>query len=284
MTRVLVTGQSGLLGPYIVQAAAEIGEVADISRASGGQRPDLTDPDAAKLVIDMVEPDIVLNCAALTDVEHCERDVARAMAVNCGIVENLTAALPPTSRLVQFSTDQVYPDVPGPHLEKETAPVNAYGRSKLAGEEAALAQRNALVLRTNFFGPSQTPGRESLSDWMVESFKQHRAIMLFVDSLFSPLHLSTVASLTVECLRNSLAGVYNLGCREGASKCDFGLAIATLLGLPTRNAKPGPSVALPGRAPRPRDLRMDVARIEATLGRTMPTLRDEIARLAEVVQ
>lgn len=284
MTRVLITGQSGLVGSYIVEAAAGLGQVTDIARLGGDRRPDLTDADAAKRLIDLAQPDIVVNCAAFTDVDGCEYNPQRAMASNCGIVKNLVAGLPPESCLVQFSTDQVYPDVPGPHPEDKAVPVNTYGKSKLAGEEAALVHGNALVLRTNFFGPSRTQGRKSLSDWMIESFTQQRAITLFVDSLFSPLHMKTLADLTVECLRKGLTGVYNLGCRAGASKADFGLAIAELLNLPVGNARLGASVALPGRAPRPRDLRMDVTRIEAALGQAMPTLQDEISKLAEVAR
>ena len=68
-------------------------------------------------------------------------------------------------------------------------------------------------------------------------------------------------------------------CREGKSKADFALAVAEHLGLSTKSATVGSSATIPGRAPRTKDLRMDVTRIERALDRAMPTLDQEIARL-----
>jgi dTDP-4-dehydrorhamnose reductase len=85
--------------------------------------------------------------------------------------------------------------------------------------------------------------------------------------------------MALDCVRAGLRGVFNLGCRDGASKCDFALAIARLFGLGTESATPAPSSSVPGRAVRAKDLRMAVGKIEAMLGRPMPTLAEEIAKL-----
>ena len=91
--------------------------------------------------------------------------------------------------------------------------------------------------------------------------------------------METAAALIVSAATAGLAGVYNLGSRAGMSKLDFGLEVARRLGLSTESASPGDASAIPGRASRSADLRMDVTRIEAALGQTMPTLREEIAKL-----
>jgi dTDP-4-dehydrorhamnose reductase len=227
-------------------------------------------------LIASARPDVVVHCAAMTDVDDCQTDPIRAMALNAGTVENLAASLPDKSRLIYISTDQVYPDTPGPHRENETQPLNIYGASKLRGEEMALRRDNSLVLRVNFFGPSKTLGRSSLSDWLVFSFSAGNPITLYTDSLFSPLHLETLAAAIVDATRAQLTGIFNLGCRDGMSKCDFSLAVAAHLGLPSDTATPGPSKLVATRA---KDLRMDVSRIEKALGRAMPTLAQEVARL-----
>ncbi len=276
---VLVTGATGLLGPYMAEAAAELGAVATTARRGGTHPCDLSDPAAVAGLVAAVRPSIVFSLAGMTDVDACERDPAAARRANRDSVANLAAALPEETVLVHVSTDQVYPDVPGPHGEGNVGPVNAYGRSKLAGERAALDRGNALVLRTNFFGPSRTEGRRSLSDFFVERFRERRPVTLFRDSLFSPLHMSTLAAAAVECATAGVRGVYNLGCRDGMSKHDFALAIARHKGLPTDSAVPGRAADMPGRAPRSADLRLDVGRIERTLGRGMPTLAEEIAKL-----
>jgi dTDP-4-dehydrorhamnose reductase len=173
----------------------------------------------------------------------------------------------------------VYPDCKGPHAEGNENPVNIYGRSKLAGETAALSHSGALVLRTNIFGPSRTPGRASLSDFVIGSLSQGKSIQLFEDIYFSPLHMETVCALMVGALEKGLVGVYNMGSREGMSKKDFSLKVALHKELPTDRTKTVKSSHIQGRAPRPKDMRLDVSRIEKALGREMPTLEDEIRNL-----
>ena len=276
---ILITGATGLLGPYLVAAAGVLGSVATSSRSDGDQSCDLTNADATARLIQRTDPSVVVHAAAWTDVDGCEEDPDRAFAVNRDSAANLVRVLDSKSLLIYISTDQVYPDSRGMHREGDESPVNTYGRSKLAGEQTALEHPSALVLRTNFFGPSQTSSRQSLSDFVDVNLRNGNAITLFEDVLFSPLHLETLAGLVVETARNGLAGVFNLGSREGASKADFAFIVARQLGLSTTSARRGKSTDIAGRAARPSDLRLDVSRIEAALGRAMPTLSEEVAKL-----
>ncbi len=277
--KVLIAGGSGLLGPYLAEAATPLGPVVVHGRRSGDIQRPLADAGAVAALVDDVQPDLVFQCVALTDVDACERDPDAADALNRAVPAAFAAALSDNATLVQVSTDQVYPGAAGPYAEGQEDPVNVYGRTKLAGEAMALAHPNALALRVNFFGPSRTVGRVSLSDWMIRAFRDRSPMTLFTDSLFSPLHLSTLAHLAVDAVRTGLRGVYNLGSRDGISKADFGLALARHLGLSTDHATVGPSADLPGRAPRPNDMRMAVGKIEGALGREMPSVEAEIALL-----
>lgn len=277
MRRIVVTGATGLIGPYFVDAAAGCGTVTGVSRHSTTP-VDLTDAASVRAALTALKPDLVIHAAAMTDVDACERQPDVADASNRGAVANLVAAIPGGSDLVYISTDQVYPDSAGLHREDGARPVNTYGRSKLAGEIAALAA-GALVVRTNGFGPSRTAGRTSLSDFVVQNLSSGRPTQLFRDIFFSPLHFRTLAGLTLQLWQEGTRGVVNLGCREGMSKRDFALAVARHLGLPTASARDADGAVARGRAPRPRDMRMDVRVAEAALGRPMPTLLEEIARL-----
>jgi dTDP-4-dehydrorhamnose reductase len=102
---------------------------------------------------------------------------------------------------------------------------------------------------------------------------------LFSDILFSPLHMATFGALAIELAQGAAAGVFNAGCRNGASKAEFALAVAKHKNLQTQTAQIGNSTALPGRAPRPKDMRLAVDRLEAVLGRRMPKLEEEVANL-----
>jgi dTDP-4-dehydrorhamnose reductase len=277
--RVLVTGAAGLLGPYLVDAFADVGDVVTTTRTSGSLSCDLTYPDQVGHLLQTVGPALVVHAAALTQVDDCEHDPGRADACNRGMVQNLVDHLHPEAKLLMFSTDQVYPDVPGPHSEADVGPVNVYGQTKLAGERAAMTRGSSLVLRVNFFGPSRTSGRASLSDFVVEHLVTGAPVTFFSDVLFSPLHLATLASVAVDAVERGVSGVYNVGSRGGMSKLEFGLAVAAHLGLGTEVATAGLSTDRPGRAPRPRDLRMAVDSIEAVLQSSMPTTSDEVAKL-----
>ena len=279
MTEILVTGATGLLGPYLVSAASHLGAVTTSARRGGDWACDLRDPGAVRQLVDRVKPTIAFHAAGLTDVDRCEAHPDEAQAANASATENLVDVLPPSCRLIYISTDQVYPDTPGPHREGTEAPVNAYGRSKLDAERAVSTHPRGLVLRTNFFGPSLTPGRESLSDFVVNGLTERRELTMFTDVHFSPLHMSTLAQLLCESATADLIGTYNLASREGTSKYDFAMRIAAYLGLPTATIRPVRASQKPGRAPRPADLRMACDRLEKALGRVFPTLAREVTLL-----
>jgi len=240
---------------------------------------DLGDADAVAAMIAQAQPAAVVHLAAYTDVDGCEADPGRAFRDNAIACRHLAVALPAHVRLVMVSSDQVYPDRPGAHVEGEEAPVNAYGRSKLAGEWAAQLHRNTCVLRTNIFGASRTKGRVSLSDFMVNAFSKSLAVNLFQDVYFSPLHMTTVADLIMRMINHTATGVFNAGCREGVTKAEFGLRIAREMGATTKNATLTRSIDITARAPRPCDLRLDTRRISSALDIKMPTLDEEIKKL-----
>lgn len=283
MKTCLIIGGTGLIGPYLRDAVEKAGwNPVLLGRRHGDIRVDITDDRALTNAIAKIAPSLVIYAAAVTNVDACEQDPDTAQAVNATGVATVVSAMPPQGRLVYLSTDQVYPDVPGPHQEADTAPVNAYGRTKLAGEKNARGFPNHLVLRINFFGPSRTEGRSSLSDFVSNSLRDRKSITLFSDSIFSPLNIETLSELIVQAAETDKTGVYNLGCRQGASKAEFGLGIARHLGLQTETATVGTSAVMPDRAPRTADLRMNVDKFEADFGTTLPSLEQEIAKLPRI--
>jgi dTDP-4-dehydrorhamnose reductase len=223
-----------------------------------------------------VDPGIIIHAAAMTDVDECEADPDRAWQANQQATKNLVSTGIP---LIFLSTDQVYPDGPGPHPEDSAAPVNVYGKTKWAAERAVLVHPQGLVVRTNFFGRSRTPGRQSLSDFFASAFREGRPVTLFTDVLFSPLHVDTLCDVIIDLARRHTSGVINVGSRDGLSKRDFALVLAAHMGLRPTSGKDGRSTDVAGRARRPRDLRMDVTALERTLGRQMPSLAEEIRKL-----
>ncbi len=280
--RIVVFGSQGLFGTTLIPHLQSRGHGVFCPSWQGAEteRCDLTRENQVQGILDNLLPEVIINLAALTNVDRCEREPQAAYLANVRIVENLVRWMQQGKNpchLVQFSTDQLY-DCPGPHREDEVTLTNYYGFSKYAGELAA-AQVNSTVLRTNFFGPSRCPGRKSLSDWLVQSLSRGDAITVFDDVCFSPLSLDTLAQLVELVAVKRQRGVFNLGSKDGMSKGDFAFALAAALDLPTESIRRGTSASVGLVAYRPKDMRMDSSRFEAAFQILLPTLQQEIASM-----
>lgn len=280
MTKVLVTGATGLLGAWLAPSLVESGHavVRHGHNSDADVRADLCEPDQVESLLDRVRPDVVVNLAGLTSVDLCEGEPDMAYRLNALLVENLSSTIRRSSHaphLVHISTDMVY-DGAGPHSERHVTVRNTYALSKLAGEIAA-AHVGGSVLRTNFFGRSNTSGRSSLSDWLFDSLRHNRPISVFEDVLFSPLSIGTLCSMIALVIERRPSGVLNLGARNGLSKADFAFAFAACLGLATSEVRRCRAIDSGSfKARRPTDMRMDCSLFEKTLRVSLPTLMDEI--------
>ena len=280
MANVLVIGATGLLGSTLAPVLVAGGHSVVTHSFSGAAREkaDLCDFAQASALVARVKPDCIINLAALTNVDLCEREPHKAYLLNVATVTHVARAIreqAPHCHLVQISTDQVY-DGNGPHSEANVTIGNTYALSKIAAELAA-ASVPSTILRTNFFGRSRCNGRTSFSDWIVQSLRKGAPINVFDDILFSPLNIKTLAS-TIELLVSIRpVGVFNLGARAGMSKAAFAFALADVMALSTNYLTRTVSTASQALdAYRPKDMRMDSSLFERTMGLQLPTLIDQI--------
>jgi dTDP-4-dehydrorhamnose reductase len=276
--RVVVLGASGLLGSTLVPYLKACGHFVVQHRRSGDGDigGDLTSADETAVALDAsAGPDVIINLAALTDVDHCEGDPQRAYRLNVRIVENVVRWIRDRgagSHLVQMSTDQIY-DGSGSQRESDVTLCNYYGFSKYAAELVA-ATVPSTVLRTNFIGRSRCPNRNSLSDWLIQSLRRGEPFTVFTDVRFSPLSLTGLGELVeLVCLRRE-RGIFNVGARDGISKADLAFSLAEALGLSAASMTRGLSSTVNLVARRPRDMSMDSSRFEQTFGVLLPDARE----------
>ncbi len=284
MTTVLVAGGSGLLGSTVVPFLRSNGvHVTTLARTAGADlKVDLCNDASLTQVLKGLRPDIVINLASLTSVEQCEESPNSAYLMNVKTVRNLSRWIQSEStgtHLVQISTDHLY-DGAGLHAEDDITIRNTYAMSKLAGEIEA-EKVNATILRTNFVGKSATPYRESLTDWVFGSLTRREHVQVLSDVHFSPLSMAKVSELLLNVIDRKPSGTFNMGSRGGMSKSEFDFAFAKTLGLPSQFMTPIESSGAKFlRAIRPKNMLMDVAKFEAAMGVRLPTLTEEIERVA----
>lgn len=287
--RVLVLGSSGLLGATLCEQLTSSGlEVVTSSRKAGHsvQLDPLNFP-MVRNSLQLIAPDVVLNLVGHTSVEECEEMPSLAFAVNVMPLSNLVLAREVSKcrfSIVQISTDHFYHS-PGESHETSVEPLNIYAVTKLQAE-AVLDLASDVALRTNFVGRSQSAGKESLTDWLISSAqKKAPPARILKDVYFSPLSMATLSKAIAHVVRDIKPGVFNLGSHGGMSKAEFDRAFLSQMGLDHSNFH---DVTLDEahflRAPRPRDMRMNVALFESTYGLMLPSLEQELTNLVEDYQ
>lgn len=283
--RVLVLGAAGMLGGTLVPMLTSAGY--EVIRHGRHPRPDLIDVHAdladthlTVKLLQTVKPEAVVNLAALSNVDRCESEPHESYVSNLLSAVNVSRAVQvtPGVHAIHFSTDHVY-DGPGPHTELHVMIRNSYAQTKRAAE-LVMEHCHATIVRTNFFGPSSVADRRSLSDWIIQSLEENHAIPVYTDVFFSPLTMNSLSKIVLELIAIRPKGIFNVGSRDGMSKCQFAFAVAEAKRLPLSLLNPVSSeTASPTRARRPKDTRMIVAAVEKILDHNMPTLASEIETL-----
>jgi len=284
MIKVLVTGATGLLGSRLAPFLRSRGhQVTCLGHTHATDlNANLVNYEETASALDKVRPEVIINLAALTDVDRCETHPQEAYLLNVKPVENLCVWMRGAGQpchLIQISSDQVY-DGAGPHAEGELTIRNHYAMSKLAGEFAAGIVPST-ILRTNFVGLSMRKARIGFTDWLHTALNGMSQINVFDDVMFSPLAISTLCYCIERSIDEQPLGVFNLGSRDGMSKADFAFAFAAATGLPSTNlVRVNSSTVATLAARRPTDMRMRCERFECRMALKLPRLIDEIQVLA----
>src|SRR5215217_5359141 len=222
--RLLVTGAAGMLGRDVSAAAADAGhDVTPLSRRD----LDIADSAAVAAALRAARPDAVVNCAAWTDVDGAEADERMATAVNGAGAGNVAAAAAAVDAfVVHVSSDYVFDGAAtDPYVESSaTAPLGAYGRSKLAGELAvarAAADGHAIVRSSWLFGAHAT----NFVATMLRLARERDALSVVDDQVGCPTFPGHLAPALVAIAQRRLGGIRHVA---GAGSCSWhDLAAAT---------------------------------------------------------
>ena len=221
----ILFGATGMVGQAIAAEAHRRGrKLAGVSRHGSDRTADLADLDALRALLEDEAPDLVINAAAVADIDICERDPAAALSVNARAVLVMAeychdAAIP----LVQISTDHFFTGN-GPQPHTELAPVallNEYARTKYLGEGFACVAPLALVVRTNVTGLRGIASRPTFAEWAFDALERRAPITLFDDFYASTIDAPSFARALLDLVDRGATGIVNLAARTVASKWRF---------------------------------------------------------------
>lgn len=270
--RILITGANGMLGRALAERLAS----GHTLLLWGRDEADLSDEAAVRDAARGIEFDAVIHAAAFTEVDRCESEYELALRGNRDAVRHV--ALLARDRGVHFvtvSTDYVFDGTKGePYVEDDpTAPVNAYGRSKLEGEKAALSSgAAALVVRTSWlFGP----GGKNFVETIAGKLERGEALEVVDDQVGSPTYTRDLAHGIARLLGRGATGIVHVTDSGQTTWYDFAVAIARYLGSSTPIAPIG-SDRIRRPAPRPAYSVLSGERFAGLTGERMPRWEDAL--------
>lgn len=284
MPRVLILGGTGLLGQYACEEARRRGwEILATSRGTAPGRPgvswrelDLRDRDAIRAVVREAAANVVLNAAALTDVDGCEDRPEEAHAVNALAPEAVAQACRTVgSRFIHVSTDYVF-DGTGPATETtEPNPLGAYGRTKRDGEGRVLAaDPSALIVRmSGVFGWNRVSAKTNSVTWILKMVEAGQEVRLFRDQMITPTYAKIGAEAAFDLADAKAHGLFHVASRDCLSRLEMGEAVVEAFGIPGAKLVPVAMGSIALKAPRPAAPCLVVKKVEETLKRPMPGFR-----------
>ena len=243
--RILVTGSNGLLGQKLSELLENESTVTLIATAA---RPsalpirrgvfhllDITDAETVDRIVDETKPDVIINTAAMTQVDQCESQREACWKANVSAVKNLVNACRRNgAHLIHVSTDFIFDGTKEMLDENATPnPVNYYGESKLAGEKVILeSDISWAILRTVLvFGVTRDMSRSNIVLWVKKSLEQGKTIQVVNDQWRTPTLAEDLAVGCYLAARKKAKGIFNISGKDYLSPYDIAIRAAEFFNL-----------------------------------------------------
>ena len=286
--RILVTGANGQLGSELRHVARNSDDsyiFADVVMAEGVATTylDITDREAVRTFVAENDINIIINCAAYTNVDRAEEESEKAMLLNATAPENLARVMNEVEGLlIHISTDYVFDgDGDKPYTEEQpTAPKSVYGETKLRGEEAIMSVGcRHIIIRTAWL--YSTYGNNFLKT-MLRLTSERESISVVNDQIGTPTYAADLAATIVAIIEGGKAerneGIYHFSNEGVCSWYDFAREIAHVAGNTHCEICPCLSSEYPSKVTRPAYSVLDKSKIKRTFGTTIPHWTESVER------
>lgn len=285
--KALIIGASGQVGGTLAALCVRRRiEVYGTSRKGQGfLYLDLADPVSIAAAFERSRPDLVLLCSAMTHVDDCERAPELARQVNAAgpalVAEECRRS---GAKLVYFSTDHVFDGAAGPYGEEAPVnPVSVYGRTKLEGERAALALKDALSVRTTVVY-SHNPASENFIMQLVSNHRSAARMRVPTDQFSNPTYAPDLAAAALDLAEKGASGVYNVAGPDWLSRYEFALKACAAFGFDPAFIEPRLTSELGQAAARPLKAGLRTERLAREAGRALPPAEESLRKIAGIMK
>jgi dTDP-4-dehydrorhamnose reductase len=289
---ILVTGANGLLGQKLVQKLSRRDAVHLIATGVGANRNpmdegyvyekmDITKPDEVRKIFEKYEPTEIINTAAMTNVDQCEKEQDACWELNVKAVETQLALCKEfETRMIHISTDFIFDGNAGPYTEKGTPnPLSVYGKSKLEAENLVIASGVPFAIARTMlvFGVVADMSRSNIVLWAKKSLEEGKPINVVNDQFRCPTLAEDLAEGVVLMTMKDKSGIYNISGPDLYSICEIVLMVADHWKLDKKLITPIESNMLNQPATRPLKTGFIILKAQTELGYRPRTLRESLA-------
>ena len=286
--KILLTGKDGQVGFALHKKLASLGELVATNR----HELDLGNPEAIKAFIDKIQPDIIINPAAYTEVDKAESEKLLAHQINAIAPKVLAGKASELNiPIIHFSTDYVFDGLKHePYIETDQVnPQSVYGQTKWEGEEAVRHHKKHIIIRTSWVLSSH--GQNFLKN-ILKLAQEKTSLNVVSDQIGTPTSSEALADVTYKIVKTIFNdpnfkdfGTYHMTLDNETNWYHYACFItdeAARLGLQTlmtsKDIKPISSDAYPTLAKRPMNSRLDTTKIKKTFMLELPHWEEEVKR------
>ncbi|MDA9935556.1 SDR family oxidoreductase [Candidatus Marinimicrobia bacterium] len=269
MKKILITGASGQLGKTLKTLFSSKYDIIPTSKNHYTYQKnyflDITNPILIRDIVSATSPDIIINLAALTNVDLCEKKPDLAFSVNFTGLQNIVEIF--NGPIIQLSTDYVFDGKTGQYSENSSVnPINVYGRTKLEAENFLKENsKDSLIIRTNVLFDYMSESPASFLNWVVKSLEDDKKINVVDDQWNNPTWTNSIAVAIDKAIEFELNGLIHWGDNDYISRFDFAIKIAETFQLKKNLINPIKTAELNQIAARPLKGGLNVDRAKSIL-------------------
>ena len=280
---ITITGSRGLLGSELSQKLNLRNNVTGIDLPEY----DISDFSAIERVINENKPDIIINCAAFTNVDLCESEKKQAFMANSYGVSMLSILCEKYNiKLIHFSTDYVFNGEVGlNNINDVPDPINYYGRTKLYGEFEILKRKsiNSNIVRTNVLYGSK--GNANFINWLNNSLKTGKKVKIVDDQYNNPCYIDDIVDFTQFLIDNNIwNNIFHTGSSDYMNRFEFALKFAEIMGYDVSLISPVSTAEFNQTALRPLRGGLDITETEKKTGFKFSKTEKNFIKLKKILK